>query len=110
MSASTPIVQERFDYAAFIAKAKSSTTEGSSPPNQVNIVDADWRPEFDMEDHNRMCRQLGIVPQCDIPAKAPVKEVAPFDYAAFIARAKSPVVPLKNTRKKPTNTFRLETF
>ena len=71
MSATSPptIVNERFDHAAFVSWAKSSTstpTMGSNTARQVNIVDADWRPEFDMDDHNRMCRQLGIVHNCDI--------------------------------------------
>ena len=74
------IVNERFDHAAFVSWAKSSTSTPTMGSNnnakQVNIVDADWRPEFDMDDHNRMCRQLGIVPQCDIIAAAEAKEKA----------------------------------
>ena len=98
MSALTPITvkagQDTFDYAAFISWAKSSTTPEVGS-NQVNIVDADWRPKFDMDDHNRMCRQLGIVPQCDIvaaskeKADAASKEKAdgqPKEKAAFRLR------------------------
>jgi len=102
MSATSPptIINERFDHAAFVSWTKSSTstpTMGSNPARQVNIVDADWRPDFDMDDHNRMCRQLGIVPQSDIVAE---KE------KAARAAAKEPALKTENVN----TSFRLRTF
>lgn len=95
--------QDKFDYTAFISWAKSSSnpTVGSTKVNIVNIVDADWRPEFDMEDHNRMCRQLDIVPYCDIVAAA--KKTAD-EKAGGQPKEKAEVTANVNTP------FRLRTF
>ena len=47
-----------------------SATTPTMGSNKAYIYDDNWSPDFDMDDHNRMCRRLGIVPQCDIVATA----------------------------------------